>query len=159
MPQISLEEIDGIYEEIDEFNMIDNLEIIIESNSSVSNTNESQINSNGYLTPYHPVYKEINRNDIIDNTSECDVSEDAFPQITSGRESTSTSSDVPNRRSNYLNPYESIVHSEDFHEYLSIQDSGLSGSETSIKRASSYLNPYQPMIPSSDVHEYKSIHD
>lgn len=157
MPQIPLEEIDGIYEEIDELNMIDNLEIIIGSNSSVSNTNESQTNSNGYLTPYHSVYKEIN--DIIDNTSEFYVSEDAFPQITSGRESTSTSSDLQNRRSSYLNPYQSIVHSEDIHEYLSIQDSGLSGSETSTKRASSYLNPYQPMIPSSDVHEYKSIHD
>ncbi|CAC5403209.1 unnamed protein product [Mytilus coruscus] len=148
LPNIPLEEIEGIYEVIDESNMTDNFGIIVESNRSISDANErnSQTNSNSYLTPCQPDEEELNTNNSIDNKSErSSLSQsDANHPTTGDRESTSSNSDIQNNRSSYLNPYQPIVHSPDIHEYLSIHNSGSSGSETLIKEAN-YLNPYQPI--------------
>ncbi|CAG2258001.1 unnamed protein product [Mytilus edulis] len=74
--------------------------------------------------------------------------------------STSSSSDVQERRSSYLNSYQPIVHSADVHEYSSINiinESSSSGSDTHWI-GSDYLNPYQPMVPDLDlIHDYKSV--
>ncbi|XP_071171623.1 uncharacterized protein [Mytilus edulis] len=134
MPNIPLEEIEGTYEIIDESNMIhvDNVETIMECNSSILNTNErnSQTNSNSYLTPYQPSDKDLKTSHVTDNKTDLVVMSDGNNQTTSDLESTSSTSDAQNSRSSYLNPYQPIVHSADIHEYLSIHDSGSSGSET-----------------------------
>ncbi|CAG2184884.1 unnamed protein product [Mytilus edulis] len=162
LPEIPLEASEGIYEIIDESNMIDNFEIIRKRRSLVSNTDESYVepNSNGYLTPYQPVDEGLNTNDLKDTKSE--FSENGSnDQGTGDGASTSSSSEVDGRRSSYLNPYQPIVHSGDIHEYSSthnMNESGSSGSEA-ITRESGYLNPYQPIVHSADIHEYSSTNN
>ncbi|VDI64177.1 Hypothetical predicted protein [Mytilus galloprovincialis] len=159
IPEIPLEASEGIYEIIDESNMIDNFEIIIKRRSLVSNNDESYVepNSNGYLTPYQPVDEGLNTNDLKDTKSE--FSENGSNDHGTGDgASTSSSSEVDGRRSSYLNPYQPFVHSGDIHEYSSthnMNESGSSGSEA-ITRESGYLNPYQPIVHSADIHEYSS---
>ncbi|CAG2237755.1 unnamed protein product [Mytilus edulis] len=160
LPEIPLETSDGIYEIIDESNMIDNFEIIRQRKSLVFNTDESycEPNSNGYLTPYQPGDDELNTNDNKSVSSEVLGAND---QVTGDGGSTSSSSEVQGTRSSYLNPYQPIVHSADIHEYSSthnMNESGSSGSET-ITRESDYLNPYQPIVHSADIHEYSSTHN
>ncbi|CAG2255300.1 unnamed protein product [Mytilus edulis] len=132
MPNIPLEEIEGTYEVIDESNMIhvDNVETIMESNSSISNTNERNFQTNSYLTPYQPSDKDLKTSHVTDNKTDLVGLSDGNNQTTSDLDSTSSTSDVQNNRSIYLNPYQPIVYSADIHEYSSIHDSGSSGSET-----------------------------
>ncbi|XP_071124458.1 uncharacterized protein [Mytilus edulis] len=163
IPAIPLEASDGIYEIIDESNIIDNFEIIRKSRSLVSYNDESYVepNSNGYLTPYQPVDEGLNTNDLKDTKSESSELIGSNDQGTGDCASTSSSSEVDGRRSSYLNPYQPIVHSGDIHEYSSthnMNESGSSGSEA-ITRESGYLNPYQPIVHSADIHEYSSTNN
>ncbi|VDI72842.1 Hypothetical predicted protein, partial [Mytilus galloprovincialis] len=129
LPNIPLEEIEGTYDVIDESNSIDNVGIIMEGNNPVSDTNEnnSQFNSNSYLTPYQPSDEDFKTNNAIDNKTDLVGLSDCNNQTTSDLESTSSTSDVHNNRSSYLNPYQPIVHTADVHDYLSIHDSNSSG--------------------------------
>lgn len=154
--------IGGIYEVIDETNMIDNRGQI-DRNNTVSDINEShfQADNNGYLTPYQPATEDdAQNNSLNDSKSESLASADANHQSTMDFESTSSSSDVEDRRSTYLNPYQPIISLVDSHEYASTQNvdgSGSSGSDA-MSGESGYLNAYQPTIEVSDFHEYQYIH-
>ncbi|CAC5376452.1 unnamed protein product [Mytilus coruscus] len=158
--EISLEEIEAVYEEIDESNMIDNVANFTDNNVSVSNTNGRTVYSdNDYLTPYQPTDEDANTNTSNDNKSESSVSSGRIIQSTSNYESTSSSSDVQGIRSSYLNPYQPIIHSAEIHDYAStdcINEFDSSGSE-SLTNESGYMNPYQPMVPDRNLHEYKSV--
>lgn len=153
--------IDGIYEEIDESNMIDNVHYIRDSYIAVDDTNESYVSSdsNNYLTPYQPADEDAHTNSFNDNKSESSVSLGRNFQTLSNNESTSPSSDIQYRRSSYLKPYQPIIHSADDREYLTTHNrdySDPSGSGTKTSE-SGYLNPYQTMIPNTSVHEYKFV--
>lgn len=153
------EEIEGIYEVIDESNMIYNLGDLRNDNMSVQDTNGSYVqpDSNDYLTPYHPVDDDAKTNNSKDNESESTAYSDSYNRPTSNHESSSSSSDVQGRRSSYLNPYQSIVQSVDIHEYLSIHniDDSVSSGSIELTRESVFLNPVQPMIQVSSVLDNK----
>ncbi|CAC5379130.1 unnamed protein product [Mytilus coruscus] len=158
---IPLEEIEEVYEEIDESNMIDDVENLMNINLSDSDTNGSYVlpNSNDYLTPCQPTDEDAKTNNLNENKSESSSSFDENHKISSDHESTSSSSEMIGERSSYLNPYEPIIHSVDINEYSSthkIDDSGSSESDTQTME-SGYLNPYQPIVPDRDLHEYKSV--
>ncbi|VDI11049.1 Hypothetical predicted protein, partial [Mytilus galloprovincialis] len=158
---IPLEEIEGIYEVIDESNMIYNLGDLRNDNMSVPGTNGSYVqpDSNDYLTPYHPVDEDAKTNNSKDNESESTASSDSYNRPTSNHESSSSSSDVQGRRSSYLNPYQPIVQSVDIHEYLSIDNIDDSVSSGSIEQTSEsgYLNPVQSVIPVSNLLDNKCV--
>ncbi|XP_076117007.1 uncharacterized protein LOC143084833 [Mytilus galloprovincialis] len=156
--EVPLEDMEGLYEEINESNMIDNMVNLKENNGSVTDSNGSYVqpDSNNYLTPYQPADEDAHINTSDDSKSESSASNN--PPI-SDHESTSSKSDVIGERSSYLNPYQPIIHSADIHEYSSthkIDDPGSSGSDKQTLE-SGYLNPYQPMVPDNDLHEYKSV--
>lgn len=163
LPQeIPLEGVEGVYEDIDESNMIDNVETLRNMNLSDSDTNTNcsyvMPNTNDYLTPYQPTDEDENINQLSDFKSE---SSSSFGenQISSGHESTSSSSYIIGEKSGYLNPYQPIIYSADIHDYSfthKINDSGSSGSDTQTLE-SGYLNPYQPVVPDRYLHEYKSV--
>ncbi|CAC5410736.1 unnamed protein product [Mytilus coruscus] len=151
LPEIPLEETEGIYEEIDELNMIDNVGNLRDGDISVADTNGSYVqpDNNGYLTPFQPDDEYTSTDNSNDNKSESLASSLDYHSFSIDPLSTSSSSDVQERRSSYLNPYQPLVHSADIHEYSStniINESSSSGSET-LWRGSGYLNPYQPMVP------------
>lgn len=154
LQEIALEDVEPIYEVIDELNMIDNLENLRDSSRSITNITDSisQPDNNDYLTPYQPADENIH-----DNNSESSSSSNTKDQTSSYCESTSSSSNVQERSSSYLNPYQPIVPSADNHEYSSthkLDDSSSSGSDTTEL---GYINPYQPMIADIDAHEYKFV--
>lgn len=153
LPELPLEGIEGIYEVIDESNMIDHRESLRENNISLADDNDSYVlpNSNGYLTPFQPD-EDANTMNSNDNKSEASASSDPNHQSEMDRESTSSSSDLHERRSSYLSMYQPIVHSF-AHDH---NDSSSSKSET-LTTDSGYLNPYQPIVPDNCLHEYKSI--
>ncbi|CAC5412100.1 unnamed protein product [Mytilus coruscus] len=160
LPEIPLEETEGIYEEIDELNMIDNVGNLRDGDISVADTNGSYVqpDNNGYLTPFQPDDENTSTDNSNDNKSESLASSHDYHPFPIDPLSTSSSSDVQERRSSYLNPYQPIVHSADIHEYSStniINESSSSGSET-LWRGSG-LNPYQPMVPDLDLHDYESV--
>lgn len=152
--EIPLEEIEGVYEEIDEANVIDNVNNAMDNIISVSGSDSSYVqpDSNNYLTPYQPSDEDETTNTLNDKKSESSESPNAHNQHLSNHESSSLSSYVIERRSSYLNPHQPIAHSPTY----SIYDSGSSGSDT-LPRESDYLNPYQPMVQEMNFHEYESI--
>ncbi|CAG2257997.1 unnamed protein product [Mytilus edulis] len=159
--EIPLGEIEGIYEEIDEMNMTDNVGIPRDEDMSVDDTNGSYVqpDNNGYLTPFQPDDEYTSTDNSNDNKSQSLASTHDSHSFPIDHLSTSSSSDVQERRSSYLNPYQPIVHSADIHEYSSINiinESSSSGSDT-LWKGSGYLNPYQPMVPDLDLHDYKSV--
>ncbi|VDI62119.1 Hypothetical predicted protein [Mytilus galloprovincialis] len=154
--EVPLEDIEDLYEEIDESNMINEMVNLKEKNVSVTDSNGSYVqpDSNNYLTPYQPADEDANTNTSNDSKSGSSASNN-LP--ISDHESTSSKSDVIGERSSYLNPYQPIIHSVDIHEYLSthkIDDSSESDTQT---MGSGYLNPYQPIVLDTDLHEYKSV--
>lgn len=153
LQEISLEEFGGIYEVIDESNMIDNIDNNRghDESSSDSNENYCQPDDNGYLTPCQPTDDEVNSCNSIEDESES-FAEDKKHQNTSDRESTSSSSYI---QGGYLNPYQQMVHSADIHEYVLTQthdDCGSSQPESQLME-SGYL------MLSSDIHKCKFIQD
>lgn len=164
LPDIQLHEVEGVYDEINESNMIENIQNVMDSVSSVSETNESycQPDSNDYLTPYHPADKCSNNS--IGNKSESSTnSNDHHPttSISSDYQSNSIGSDMEGRRSSYLNPYQPIVNPAEIksHEYFSIYETNTccaskSGDQT---KDSGFLNPYQSMTKHRNLHAYKSL--
>ncbi|CAC5389955.1 unnamed protein product [Mytilus coruscus] len=154
-PEIPMEEIEDIYEEIDESTMIANFENFHGSKTSVTDRIKSYSlsDNNCYLTPYQPVDEDSISNNSNEDQSESSKSSDLYDQTANNR-------DVQWRRSSYLNPYQPIVHSADIHEYLSIHNTNdycSSGSE-SLTRESGDLNPNKPMIQTMELQEYKSFH-
>ncbi|CAC5357726.1 MEGF10_11 [Mytilus coruscus] len=153
LPELPLEDIEDIYEVIDESNMMDHLDNLRENNISLADDNDSYVqpDSNGYLTPYQPD-EDVNTINLNDNKSESSASSDPNHQSTMDRESASSSSDMHERRSSYLSLYQPTVHSFTHN----LNDSSSSKSET-LTTDSGYLNPYQPIVPDNCLHEYKSI--
>ncbi|CAC5400652.1 unnamed protein product [Mytilus coruscus] len=162
-PDIPLVDIEGIYEVIDESNMINNIEYVRDSISSVTDTNEGycQSDTNDYLTPCHPVVEGSNICNSSDDTSEYSATLNVYLATKSDCQSTSSSSYGQERESSYLNPYPSIVdHADiDTQGYVfthNTNDTGSSWLEAQL-RDSTYLNPYQTMVSDRDLHEYKSV--
>lgn len=153
--EIPPEEMEGIYEVIDESDMIYNLGDLRIDNMSVSGTNGSYVQPdiNDYLTPYHPVDEDAKTNNSKGNASESTESLNSNNRQTSNHASTSSSSDVEGRRSSYLNPYQPIVQSVDIHEYLSIDN--IDDSEQTSE--SGYLNPVHCVIPVSNLLDNKYV--
>ncbi|CAC5398636.1 unnamed protein product [Mytilus coruscus] len=154
LPELPQDAIEGIYEVIDESNMLDDVEPLRDNNTPIFDSNSSYVQpeSNDYLTPYQPNDEDVNTNSLNDNKSESSGSSEA-----SIYESSSSNTEVHERRCSYLNPYQPIVPSADIHEYSFTHNIDYSGSLES-ERESSYLNPYQPMIQARDSHEYKYVH-
>lgn len=146
LPDIPLEESNGLYELIDESNMKYDVKSIKEGKTSVSNTKDRTFepNINDVLTPYQAVEQELN-------------SHDSSKETTSNRESTSSSSDFQGKRSSYQNPYQPIVQLADSHVYSTTNNSSHSLKSETQSGESGYLNPYQPMVPDRDLHDYKSF--
>lgn len=156
LPEIPLEDIEGVYDVIDELNMINDFENVMDSNfSSESDPNEGYVqpDNNGYLTPYQPADEDSNTNNINDIKSVSLQTPTANGFATSDHVSITSSSDVQGRKCSNINMNQSLDHHVDTQDYLSTHSSG---SET-ISRESGYLNPYQPMIPVRDLHEYKYV--
>lgn len=156
-PDIQLQDIEAIYEVIDESNVINDIENARDSTSSVTDTSDSycQPDNNDYLTPYHQD-QDSNTNNSRDDKSESSVTSSVDRQTTGDHLSISVNSDVQERRSSFSNSHPVDI---DIHEYLfaySSNESCLSSPEVET-RESDYLNPYQPMIPDSDLHEYKFL--
>ncbi|CAC5360466.1 unnamed protein product [Mytilus coruscus] len=151
--EIPLEDIEGVYEVIDELNMINDLENVMEGSESETNEGYVKPDNNGYLTPYQPADEDSNTNNSYDNKLVSLQSSNANEYATSDRVSTTSSSDVQGRRCSYINTNQPTVHSADTQDYLSTHSSG---SET-ISRESGCLNPYQPMIAARNLHEYKYV--
>lgn len=153
---IQLQEIEVIYEVIDESNMINDIENARDSTSSVTDTSDNycQPDNNDYLTPCHPVDQDLNTCNTRDDKSESSVTSSIDRQTTANRQFTSSQSDV--QGSSFLNSHPA---DSDIHEYLFTHSSNESCVliPEALTREPDYLNPYQPMIPDSDLHEYKSL--
>lgn len=156
MPDIPLEDVDGIYEVIDESNMIIDLENLRDNNISDSDTTGSYVQpeSNGYITPYQPADEDKNTDNTNDIKSKYSVSSDAVNLTMSNSESTSASSEEDEIRNSYLNPYQPIVPLTDIHEYSCIHNS--SSVSVTLTRELGYLNPNQ-LFPDTDLHD--KIHE
>lgn len=72
LPGIPLEEIEGIYEEIDELNMIDSVGNLRDGDISVADTNGSYVqpDNNDCLTPFQPDDDFTSTDNSNDNKSE-----------------------------------------------------------------------------------------
>ncbi|XP_063415891.1 uncharacterized protein LOC134697541 [Mytilus trossulus] len=156
LPEIPLEDIEGVYDVIDELNMINDFENVMDSNfSSESETNGGYVqpDNNGYLTPYQPVDEDSNTSNINDIKSVSLQTPNANGDAISDHVSITSSSGVHGRKCSNINTNRPLDHPVDTQDYISTHSSDL---ET-ISRESGYLNPYQPMIPATDLHEYKYV--
>lgn len=167
-PDVPPGDIEGIYELVDEANMIDNFLNVELSSSTVLGTRQDncQSNSNVYLTPYEPDGEGSgsNSNNFNGNQFESSSTTNTCHQTTNDPHSTPSNSDTLGRRSARSYLHQPIIHPvvidiPDYSFTSDSSDSGSSGVETHMTEESSYLNPYQPIIfPVKDSHEYKSLH-
>lgn len=167
-PDVPPGDIEGIYELVDEADMIDNFLNVELSSSKVLGTRQDycQSNSNVYLKSYEPDGEGSgsNSNNFDGNKFESSPTTNTFHQTTNDPHSTPLNSDKLGRRSARSNMHQLVIHPVviDIQDYSFTPDSsdlGSSGVETHMTEESSYLNPYQPIIfPVKDSHEYKSLH-
>ncbi|VDI78440.1 Hypothetical predicted protein [Mytilus galloprovincialis] len=158
LPNIPHGDIEGIYEVIDESNMIDvNIENVRYNSQPVTYNDDSNSDStekNDYLTPYQPA-----DDDSITNKSDSSEISNCNNEITSDCRSIASSYGVPESRSSYLTMYQPIVACIDIQENTFSQFLNKPGSfEQEVHTSESgCLNPYEPMIAARDLHDYLSV--